>query len=378
MFGTLLTLAVTFLHLYVFGRAATVPALTRRIPRKLLFGLGFVLWASFVMARFTAHGQEGPLAKVLELAGMSWMAALFLTATCLLVVDVFTGFGWLFRRPSRRLRGWALVAGGGLSALALVQGMRPPVVTHYAVYLAGLPPELDGTVIVALSDLHLGTTLDGQWARERVEQVRSERPDLVVLLGDIVEGHGDGEAGPIAELSRLDAALGVWAVLGNHESHNRGSRMALLAENGIRVLRNGWVEVRPGLVLAGVEDLTNARRNGHKEDPLAKALAGRPPGATVLLSHTPWQTARAAAGGVGLMLCGHTHGGQIWPFGYLVQTRYPLLEGRYEEQGMTVLVCRGTGTWGPRMRLWQPGQILRVTLHRDGGQQPDNVASSAS
>jgi predicted MPP superfamily phosphohydrolase len=62
------------------------------------------------------------------------------------------------------------------------------------------------------------------------------------------------------------------------------------------------------------------------------------------------------------MLCGHTHGGQIWPFGYLTRLTYPLLAGRYEVGGMPVIVSRGAGTWGPRMRLWRPGEILRVTL----------------
>jgi hypothetical protein len=62
------------------------------------------------------------------------------------------------------------------------------------------------------------------------------------------------------------------------------------------------------------------------------------------------------------MLCGHTHGGQIWPFSYLVRRTYPLLAGRYEVDGMPVIVSRGTGTWGPRMRLWYPGEILRITL----------------
>ena len=70
-----------------------------------------------------------------------------------------------------------------------------------------------------------------------------------------------------------------------------------------------------------------------------------------------------ASKGVDLMLSGHTHGGQIWPFGYLVRQRFPLFEGRYEIGAMTVIVSRGTGTWGPRMRLWHPAEILRVTLH---------------
>ena len=84
------------------------------------------------------------------------------------------------------------------------------------------------------------------------------------------------------------------------------------------------------------------------------------------MSHTPWQAETAADAGVGLMLSGHTHGGQIWPLDYMIQRRYPLLEGRHDVGGMTVIVCRGTGTWGPRMRLWEPGEILRVTLRRKG------------
>ena len=95
---------------------------------------------------------------------------------------------------------------------------------------------------------------------------------------------------------------------------------------------------------------------------MAQALAGVTPGATILLSHTPWQAEKAARAGVGLMLSGHTHGGQIWPFGYLVRRVYPLLAGQYDVDGMAVIVCRGTGTWGPPMRLWPPGEILRVTL----------------
>ncbi len=81
------------------------------------------------------------------------------------------------------------------------------------------------------------------------------------------------------------------------------------------------------------------------------------------MSHAP-DIDRAADSGVGLMLSGHTHGGQIWPFDYLVKRRYPLIEGKHGVSGMTVIVCRGTGTWGPRMRLWSPGEILHITLHR--------------
>jgi predicted MPP superfamily phosphohydrolase len=127
-------------------------------------------------------------------------------------------------------------------------------------------------------------------------------------------------------------------------------------------MSNTWTEVSPGLVLAGVDDLTFNHRSGNGGDPVGKALSDRPPGVTILLSHTPWYAEKIAKEGVGLMLSGHTHGGQIWPFGYLAKLVYPLFEGEYKVNGMTVIVCRGTGTLGPRMRLWHPGEILRVKL----------------
>lgn len=363
MFGTILISVCTLMHIYVFWRAASVPLLMRHFPLKFLIGAGLVLWAVFFFGRTIGHGDKGTLSGTLELLGMNWMAMLGLTFISLLSVDLVTLFGLLMPRLVPSLRGWALVAGGVLSMIALFQGLRPPVVQRYEVSLPGLPHEMDGTVIVALSDMHLGSLLDARWLAERVTQVQAQRPDLVVLLGDIFEGHGWSGGELVSAFRRLSAPLGVWAVLGNHEYYRgRGTSVAFMDEAGFQVLRDRWAEVRPGLILAGVDDLTARRRAGQGGDPVRKALDGRPPGATILLSHTPWQAERAAKAGAGLMLSSHTHGGQIWPFGYLVRRIYPLLEGRYEVEGMTVIVSRGTGTWGPRMRLWHPGEILRVTL----------------
>lgn len=363
MFGIILISACTLMHIYVFWRAASVPFVDRHVPGKVLIPVGVVLWAIFYFGRVFGHGGRGALATTLEFLGMNWMGVLFLTSVCLLAIDLITAFGFLFARVAPSLRGWALVAGGVLSVIALVQGLRPPVVERYEVRLAGLPDEMDGTVLVAMSDLHVGSLIGERWLAARIAQVQAESPDLVVLLGDLFEGHGQprGELLPIVR--RLSAPLCVWAVPGNHEFHGRGDKsMRLVEEAAFQVLRNRWDEVRPGLVVAGVEDLTYWHRAGKGGDPVLQALESRPTGATIFLSHTPWQTEKAASAGVGLMLCGHTHGGQIWPFGYLVRRSYPLLEGRHEVDGMPVIVCRGTGTWGPRMRLWRPGEILRVTL----------------
>jgi predicted MPP superfamily phosphohydrolase len=351
------------MHLYVFWRAASVPVINRYVSRKLLIAAGIALGAVCFGVRVFASDGMGAIAGVLELFLMTWMAILFLVSVALFVVDLFTGFGYMMRRQVHSLRGLALVAGGVLSIVALVQGLRPPVVESYEVRLSALPSEMDGTVIVAMSDLHLGSILGEQWLAARMAQVEQQRPDLVVFLGDVFEGHGQPNGSLLPVLRRFQASLGVWAVSGNHESHGGlDTGVSLMEQAGIRVLRNQSVEVRPGLVIAGMEDLTTLRRSGRAGDLIGKTIDGRPPGAVILLSHTPGQAERAAKAGVGLMLNGHTHGGQIWPLGYLTRFFQPLLDGRYDVNGMPIIVCRGTGTWGPRMRLWQPGEILRVTL----------------
>ena len=372
MFGTTLIIIGTVMHLYVFWRIWSVPLLRQRLPWPVLPGVCVALWVVFYLGRAYGHGTEGAAARILEWLGMNWLATVFLVSICVLPVDVLTAFGFLLRRFAPLLRELALAAGGLLAAIALFQGLRSPVVTRYDVYLAGLPQELDGVVLVGMSDLHIGSLLDRRWLAARVRQVQAESPDLICLLGDIFEGHGGQRDELVTPLRHLSAPLGVWAVHGNHEGHGGRGGNAMMEEAGLTVLRDRCVEVRPGLVLAGVDDLTSGRRSGRRSAAVSETLSGRPSGATILLSHTPWQTEDAARAGVGLMLCGHTHAGQVWPFGYLVRRVYPLLAGPYQVDGMTVIVSRGAGTWGPRMRLWSPGEIVRVTLHAS----PEGTVSS--
>jgi predicted MPP superfamily phosphohydrolase len=361
----------TVMHVYVFWRASSVPVIARCIPRAVLWGAAFVLWLSYIGARILSHWGTKSGSRLFEVLGANWIGVLFLLLVPLLVVDVVTVFGFLLSRAAPSLRAWALVAGGVLSVLALVQGLRAPLVQSYEVQLPGLPPASDGTVLIFASDFHLGTMLGKDWLAARIDQIQAQRPDIVVLGGDIVEGDDPSELELLPLLRRLSAPLGVWAVTGNHEFHagglNRGA--SLLEGIGFHVLHDRWAEVKPGLVLAGVDDLTSRRHTGETSNFIGEALASRGPGgATVFVSHTPWDVNVTAGSGVGLMLASHTHDGQIWPFGYLVRLNSPFLAGRYEVNGMTVIVCRGTGTWGPRMRLWRRSEIIRITLRsRENG-----------
>jgi predicted MPP superfamily phosphohydrolase len=362
LFGTTLIIIGTVMHLYVFWRIWSVPLVRERVPWPVLLGLCAAIWVVFYLGRTYGHGGEGALARALEFLGMNWLATVFLVFICVLPVDLVTMGGLVFRRFAPIARGTALGVGFLFALIALVQGMRPPVIGRYEVRMAGLPPDLDGTVIVGIADTHIGSLLNEDWMAARIEQIQAERPDIIVLLGDIYEGHGGSLEAVVEPLGRLSAPLGVWGVYGNHDRYGRGRNSDVMDRAGVEMLRDRCVELKPGLVLAGVDDLRRGRRSGGRGTAVADTLAERPPGATVLLSHTPWQYEEAADAGCGLMLAAHTHAGQVWPFGYFERHVFPLMSGRYQVGDMTAIVTRGAGTWGPRMRLWQPGEILRVTL----------------
>ena len=357
----------TALNLYTVWRIASVPLVARHVPAGWLIAAGAFFWASFLLSIILGHLLGwNTLAQPFEFIGTAWLGIVFLLFSCFLVVDLISGFSFLLPRLAPLLRTAGLVAGIGLCLIAFAQGLRPPVVRDFEVRLAHLPPEADGLVLVEISDLHLGAILGERWLSARLAQLEALHPDLLVIVGDLIDGHGppEWEKKTIPILRRLHAPLGVWAVTGNHEVYAGLDRsVRFFHEAGIPLLRDEWREVRPGLVLAGVDDPHDHRLYVTDLGQIKKALSGRPAGyATVFLSHRPVQAEAVAGAGVDLMLSGHTHGGQIWPFNYIVARFFPLLGGRYEVKGMPVIVCRGTGTWGPRMRLWRPGEIVRVTL----------------
>lgn len=362
MYGIYLTLSVVALLAYILWRAASLPIL-RRVPR-----LAFLL-AGLLLAVVVAAGREigregwGPAAVILEFASWTLSGSAFLVFTCLFPVDLLTGFGLLFRRLRPRLLGWALLAGLLLSSFALFQGLKEPAISRHEIQLPGLPRVLDGTKVAAISDLHLGTLIGPSWLRARAKQLRSLDPDMILFLGDTFEGHGGEPRASFSILRDLRAPLGVWAVDGNHEMYGRRSQSPEPpTDYPLRVLRDETVEPAPGLFLAG---RGYRRRRGDGQRPIAwNPGRSKPSGGLILMAHVPTEAGAAARTGVGLMLSGHTHGGQIWPLSYATRAMNPFLAGRYQVGAMTLLVSRGAGTWGPRMRLWRPGEILLITLRQ--------------
>ncbi len=320
MFFGIIILIWTALNAYVFWRLVTLPIVTRHV-RWLLVGLGALLWAAFPVSHSLEDYATGTFGRILGLMGAYWLGIVFLLFITLLAADLVTGFGFLIRKKAPAVRLCGLIAGCVLAAIAIVQGSRLPAVRGYEVSIANLPPDRDGTVVVVASDIHLGSLTSQRWISSVVSEINDQHPDLIILAGDVVEGHGEQANKFLPTMRKLSAPLGVWAVNGNHESYGP-SRTAvphagLLENAGFHVLRDQSAEIEPGLVISGVDDLTSRYRHGHGQTPadfVGRALAGRPAGATIFVSHTPWFADSAAANGAALMVSGHTHDGQIWPF----------------------------------------------------------------
>lgn len=351
------------LHVYAFWRIGSVPMLARWLPQRRRLILATSLWVSFPVLHGLSHGPLGNVTWPLELASNIWMGVLFLLVAMLLVIEGVTLGGWLFARQAPRLRAGALLMAGALSLIALVQGLRAPVVRTYDIAIPGLATADEGRSFAVLTDLHLGLDRDARWLERRISQVQTLHPDAVLIVGDLIDADVGRVEALLPVLQTLRAPLGVWAVLGNHDTFTGADRSArLFRAAGFTLLRDECAPLTPGLSLAGVDDLGLRRREA--ADHVRQTLAKRPAtSTTLLLSHSPLAAATAATSGARLMLSGHTHGGQIWPFSLLVGQMYPLLAGEYRVADMPVIVSRGTGLWGPPMRLWQPGEILLIRLH---------------
>jgi len=348
---------------YAFWRLSILTALIR-LPPFALWALALVCWLSLPASRW-ARGSFPRMSDALDVFSTTWLGVLFLLCLCFLAVDCATLGGFVFRNWIFKLRLIAVVAATGLSVVALIQGTRNPVIREQTIVLPGLPRERDGLRLVFISDMHLGTQIGRDWLNQLVEQITLLKPDLIAIGGDLVDHDAERVQAMTPELRRLRAPLGVWAVLGNHDVYSGPDQSSGIMEAaGFHVLHDESIVVATGLRIAGVDDLGVRGRAESVEPVVRKTLNQTRRGleGCVFLSHTPISMTAAAEAGAGLMLCGHTHGGQIWPFNYLVKMRFPTIAGLYDFGDMKLIVSRGAGTWGPRMRLWRPGEIWLVTL----------------
>ncbi len=381
------------MHYYLWARLVRDTALPEPWRRTftVLIGLAAV---AVPAAMFAARLLHRPLAKAFPMAVFVWLGLAFLLSSALLAIDLVRWVGaaaaWMasaMRRsadppvdPARRLfvaravAGGALVAAGAAGALGIRAALDDPEVSEVPVKLERLPRALSGYSIAQITDLHVGPTI-GERAVERVVEATNRlRPDVIAVTGDLVDGSVPELRRAIASLSRLRARHGVYFVTGNHEYYSgAGPWLAELRRLGITVLRNERVSVGdrgPGgasFDLAGVDDWSVGRARDGQWPNLDSALAGRTADRSlVLLAHQPRGLDEAVRAGVELQISGHTHGGQIFPFTLMVAAVYPYVKGlhrhRHGDSVGQVFVSRGTGYWGPPMRLGNPPEIARIVL----------------
>jgi uncharacterized protein len=306
------------------------------------------------------------------LLGLGW---LLFTCTLLgLLVRLGLAAGGVAEQPRSRivaaavLAGWALLAGYGIR-----EARRVPRVRRVEVPLPRLGTGLDGLRVAVLTDTHFGPIERSRWSRRVVEVVNGLEPDIACHAGDLADGTVARRRAQVAPLGDVRARYGRFYITGNHEYF--GTAQAWLdhmAELGWTPLHNRAELVkRDGdqLVVAGVDDATAASSGqpGHGAD-LAAALRELPAGTdpelpVLLLAHQPKQVGAAVDAGVDLQISGHTHGGQIWPFHYLVRLDQPVLHGLSRHGERTRLyTSRGTGFWGPPLRVFAPAEITLLTL----------------
>lgn len=264
----------------------------------------------------------------------------------------------------------SLAVASGLAATGIVgygttQALGGPVVKRVPITLDKLDPALDGFRIAVVSDIHLGPLLGRAHTERIVATVNGLQPDLVAIVGDLVDGAVEELGEAAAPLRDLVSGHGSFFVTGNHEYYS--GAQPWLAEIGrldVHPLRNERVTItRDGASfdLAGVNDVTG-RNYGDGPD-LAKALTGHDTSQpVVLLAHQPLQARESAMLGVDLQLSGHTHGGQMFPFNYLVSLQQPVISGLGRIDGMPVYVSNGAGFWGTPVRVGAPPDVTLVEL----------------
>ncbi len=271
----------------------------------------------------------------------------------------------------------ALFTAIGLSGYALYGGLKTPEIVEVTVESPILPKSFDGFRIVQLTDVHLGNHYQGKFVDRLVELTNAEKPDLVVITGDLFDAKPD-EVIPFAEgFKNLTARQGVYFVTGNHEYTHAAPEVwsEALKKLGVRTLENERVSLQKdgnSIDLMGVEEFYAARhKNGHLCD-LEKAVQGRSSKRfSILLAHQPEIIDQAAKANIDLVLSGHTHGGQFWPWGhffYRVVPRFkglnkPYLKGLHQHSERTqIYISEGTGGWGPPFRLGSRSEISLITL----------------
>ncbi len=361
-------------HVYAFLKARNALGLEWRSG---IFVAAFMLLmtAAPMLIRLLERMEWELSARLLAYLGYLWMAVLFLFFCGSLAVDLITlltKVGGLIAKkdlsalslPARPVF-FALL---GLSALLCVYGFfdaRNIRLERMTLETDKLPPGVDRLAIAQISDVHLGLIVRCDQLDRILAVVRRAQPDLLVSTGDLVDAQINHLPGLAERLREIQPRYGKFAITGNHEYYaGLGKALSFTRDAGFTLLRGEAKDIGV-IAIGGVDDPTGAQL-GIDQPVNERELFSRfgPAKFRLLLKHRP-TIDRSSEGAFDLQLSGHTHKGQIWPFTYLSMISYPLNAGQYDLPGGAILrVSRGTGTWGPPIRVLSPPEVTVIELIR--------------
>jgi predicted MPP superfamily phosphohydrolase len=377
-FFILMVLIVAAIHTYIGFRLIPAPRFGSRRKKMLwgLIGLSAVsIPLTFVGGRFL---DPGLASTALAWIGFTALGVMGIVAGLVVVRDLFLGGARLAphgadpsrREFLRRASSFGVLGVGGVIAVeGFVSAARPPAVERVRVPIDDLPEALEGFRIAQISDTHLGPTLGRDFLADVVRRVNDLEPDVIAFTGDLADGYTVHMRPVVEPLRDLRARHGAYFVTGNHEYYwSHEDWIGLVRELGLNVLTNEHrvVSVKGAkLAVGGVPDARESERFEERASDPEQAFAGADDvDVKVLLAHRPKSLYGAQRAGAHLQLCGHTHGGQIFPANLLVYLAHPVVAGLKRFGDTWVYVNRGTAYWGPPMRTGGAGEITLVELAR--------------
>lgn len=383
IFFIVLSTVISLVHYYLSIRLfknPDLPPFWKNFGNIFLFSMLVVMLLSIVFSQFTPYQYSHPFLWVAYL----WLGVIMLLFFSILFIDIVKLVLFLYSKlivpkdlianeGRRKFIINSLTLGASASVLvatgvSVFKYLSKPVVKKIKISLNGLPKVFEGYRIVQISDLHIGQLMTKTTLHEVVNQVNSLKPDIIAITGDLVDGSLEALSKEITPIKDLKAKDGVYFVTGNHEYYSGVEEWINEIKGlGVNVLSNQSKKITNGsdsFYLAGIHDY-DATRFGEEFAPnLKKALTGiNKKENVVLLAHQPLAVKEAAEHKVDLVLSGHTHGGQIWPFNYLVNLQQRFLKGLYQHKETKLYVNQGTGCWGPPMRLGTENEITEITLN---------------